>query len=191
MQSIQKPQVAGAVVAWLQSGLSAAAFVLICPGLLPVSQRSFAAKLNILKLTGEGGGDQVPGRVQKAVASDISTQTIIGLMIAAVPWAGRAWPGMPQPFFRAFLIFVASYMQIVGGVVAIFVPALFSVMMFEGFGKPLILLSALLVIGFVAGNIIQPRMQGAGLNLDAVDGGGDGDPGGVQQHALAGRGAVE
>jgi multisubunit Na+/H+ antiporter MnhC subunit len=54
MQSIQTPQVAGAVVAWLQSGLSAAAFVLICPGFLLVSQRSFAAKLNILKLTGEG-----------------------------------------------------------------------------------------------------------------------------------------
>jgi predicted PurR-regulated permease PerM len=112
-------------------------------------------------------------------------------MIAAVSWAGMAWPGLPQPFFRAFLIFVASYMQIDGGVVAIFDPALFSVMMFEGFGKPLILLSALLVIGFAAGNIIQPRMQGAGLNLDAVDGGGDGDPGGVQEHALAGRAAAE
>ncbi|WP_353256927.1 AI-2E family transporter [Hyphomonas sp.] len=170
MQSVQTPEVAGAVVAWLQSGLSAAGFVLIYLGFLLVSQRSFAAKLNILKPTGEGAVDvdQVLGRIQKAVTGYVSVQTTTGLMIAAASWAVMAWLGLPQPIFWAFLIFVASYVPIVGGVVAIFVPALFSVMVFEGFGKPLILLSALLVIGFVVGNIIQPRMQGVGLNLDPV-----------------------
>lgn len=79
-----------------------------------------------------------------------------------------ALAGLSQPIFWAFLIFVASYAPVVGDVVAIFVPALCSVMVFEGFGKPLILLRALLVIGFVAGKIIQSRMQGVRLNLDPV-----------------------
>lgn len=49
MQSVSTPEVAGAIAAWLQGGLSAAAFVLIYLGFLLVSQRSFAVKLNILK----------------------------------------------------------------------------------------------------------------------------------------------
>jgi AI-2 transport protein TqsA len=170
MDSVQTPEVAGAVVSWLQGGLSAAAFVLIYLGFLLVSQRSFSAKLTILKPTGEGAldVDQIIARIQKAVTGYVSVQTTTGLMIAVASWAVMALIGLPQPIFWAFLIFVASYVPIVGGVVAIFVPALFSVMVFEGFGRPLILLSSLLVIGFVVGNIIQPRMQGVGLNLDPV-----------------------
>jgi AI-2 transport protein TqsA len=170
LDTVQTPEVAGAIVSWLQGGLSAGAFVLIYLGFLLVSQRSFAAKLRILKPTGEGSVDvdQILDRIQKAVTSYVSVQTTTGLMIAVSSWAVMAWLGLPQPIFWAFLIFVASYVPIVGGVVAIFVPVLFSVMVFEGFGKPLILLSALMVIGFVVGNIIQPRMQGVGLNLDPV-----------------------
>ena len=106
----------------------------------------------ILKPTDEGAlnVDQIIARIQKAVASYVSVQTTTGLMIAGASWAVMALVGPPQPIFWDFLICAASYVPIIGGVVAIFMPALFSVMVFEGCGKPLILLSTLLTVAAMA-----------------------------------------
>ena len=69
MDTVQTPEVAGAVVSWLQGGLSAAAFVLIYLGVLLVSQRSFSVRLRILKPTDERAldVDQIIARIRKVV----------------------------------------------------------------------------------------------------------------------------
>jgi len=170
LRSIQTAEVAGAMLNWIQGGLSGLAFVLIYLGFLIVSRGSYARKLDALRPKGEGAVDvdQILERIQKAVQGYVRIQTVTGLMIALASWLVMFWIGLPQPVFWAFLIFVASYVPVVGGVVAILVPAAFSLMVFGDLERPLILLSALMVIGFVVGNIIQPRMQGVDLNLDPV-----------------------
>jgi predicted PurR-regulated permease PerM len=170
LRSIQTAEMAGAMLNWLQGGISALMFVLIYLGFLIVSRASYSRKLHALRPKGEGAVDvdQILDRIQKAVQSYIRIQTITGLMIAGASWLVMVLIGLPQALFWAFLIFVASYVPIVGGAVAILLPAAFSLLVFGDFGKPLILLSTLSVIGFVVGNIIQPRMQGVDLNLDPV-----------------------
>ncbi|MFN7164452.1 MAG: AI-2E family transporter [Hyphomonas sp.] len=170
LRSVQTTEVAGTMINWLQGGLSALMFILIYLGFLIVSRASYSRKLDALRPKGEGAVDidQILDRIQKAVQGYVRIQTVTGLMIAGASWVVMAGLGLPQAVFWAFLIFVASYVPIVGGAVAIIVPAIFSLMVFEDFQRPLILFAALMTIGFVVGNIIQPRMQGVGLNLDPV-----------------------
>jgi len=170
LRSVQTAGVAGAMLNWLQGGLSAVMFVLIYLGFLIVSRGSYSRKLDALRPKGEDAVDvdQILDRIQRAVQEYIRIQTVTGLMIAGASWLVMWAIGLPQPVFWAFLIFVASYVPIVGGAVAILVPAAFSLVVFGDFERPLILFAALMVIGFVVGNVIQPRMQGVGLNLDPV-----------------------
>lgn len=170
LRSVQTAEMAGMMINWLRGGLSAVTFVLIYLGFLIVSRGNFSRKLEAMRPKGEGAADidQILDRILKAVHGYVRIQTVTGLMIAAASWLVMAGLGLPQAVFWAFLIFVASYVPIVGGVAGIVVPAIFSLMVFEDIERPLILFGALMTIGFVVGNIIQPRMQGVGLNLDPV-----------------------
>lgn len=170
LRSVQTAEMAGAMLNWLQGGVSALMFVLVYLGFLIASRVTYSRKLDALRPKGEGAVDvdQILERIQRAVQSYVRIQTVTGLMIAGASWLVMVWVGLPQPLFWAFLIFVASYVPIVGGIAGILFPAAFSLLVFGDIAKPLILLSALSVIGFVVGNVIQPRMQGVDLNLDPV-----------------------
>ena len=76
--------------------------------------------------------------------------------------------GLDNALFWAFLIFLASYIPIIGGIVGTLVPPVFALVQFPTFWPAIILFGVLQAIQFVVGNIIQPRMQGDSLNIDPV-----------------------
>ena len=76
--------------------------------------------------------------------------------------------GVENAVFWAFLIFIASYIPVIGGAVGILAPPVFALIQFESFWPAIILLAVLQAIQFVVGNIILPRMQGDSLNMDPV-----------------------
>jgi predicted PurR-regulated permease PerM len=75
---------------------------------------------------------------------------------------------IPSPIFWAFVIFVTSYVPIIGGVAGVFLPVIFSVAVAESFQTPALLFVGLQAIQVLIGNIVQPRMQSASLNIDPV-----------------------
>ena len=76
--------------------------------------------------------------------------------------------GVENAVFWAFLIFIASYIPVIGGAVGILAPPVFALIQFESFWPAIILLGVLQAIQFVVGNIILPRMQGDSLNMDPI-----------------------
>ena len=76
--------------------------------------------------------------------------------------------GLHDSLFWAFLIFLAVYIPVAGGVFAGLAPPLFALVQFDTYGPALILFVVLQVIGIVIGNVIYPRMQGRSLNIDPV-----------------------
>ena len=76
--------------------------------------------------------------------------------------------GVENAVFWAFLIFIASYIPVIGGAVGILAPPVFALIQFESFWPAIILLAVLQAIQFVVGNIILPRMQGDSLNMDPI-----------------------
>lgn len=107
-------------------------------------------------------------RIRDGIERYLWIQTVTGLMIAGASWALLAILGVQSAFFWAFLIFVASYIPIVGGFVGIALPPLYALVQFGTLWQPAVIVAALYTVHFVVGNIVQPRMQGQSLNVDPV-----------------------
>jgi predicted PurR-regulated permease PerM len=95
-------------------------------------------------------------------------QTVTGVLIAVLSWLILWSLGVPSPIFWAFIIFVTSYVPIVGGVVGVIFPVLFSLAVSENLSTPLLLLVLLQLIQIVVGYVVQPRMQSHSMNIDAI-----------------------
>ena len=95
-------------------------------------------------------------------------QTITGLMVAILSWIAMAAVGLHDALFWAFLIFLAVYIPVAGGVFAGVAPPLFALVQFDDYGHAIVLLILLHLVGVIIGNVVYPRMQGRSLNLDPV-----------------------
>lgn len=147
-----------------------ALFVLIYMGFLFASRHGFRRKMVSLfpHRDARENAVHVFERIRNGVEQYLWIQTVTGLMIAAASWVVMALMHLDNAVFFAFLIFIISYIPVVGGAVAIFLPPIFALVQFPTFGPAIILLAALGAINFVVGNIVLPRMQGDSLNLDPV-----------------------
>jgi predicted PurR-regulated permease PerM len=107
-------------------------------------------------------------RIRNGVERYLWIQTVTGAMIAVACWAIMAAVGLDNAFFWAFLIFVAGYIPVIGGVIAGVLPPIFALVQFDTFWQAIVLLAVINAINFIVGNIVLPRMQGDSLNLDPV-----------------------
>lgn len=154
----------------LQSFASTALFVLVYLGFLLVSRHGFERKIVGLFPNREERQEAVTAflRIRNGVEQYLWVQTITGLMIAVASWIAMVAVGLNDALFWAFLIFLAVYIPLVGGVFAGVAPPLFALVQFESFWPAIILFIALQLIGMIVGNVIYPRMQGRSLNIDPV-----------------------
>ena len=161
----------------LFKGLSGAAavlgfgfFVLVYLGFLLASGDNFRRKVVVLFPEREDRKDAVHvfDRVRSGVEGYIWVQTVTGLIIALGCYAAMAAVGLENALFWAFLIFLLSYIPIIGGVVAGMGPPLFALFQFETYWQALVLLAVIQVILQVVGNIILPKMQADDQNIDPI-----------------------
>ena len=160
----------GDVARVLQSFGGSAVLVLIYLGFLIVSRQGFARKVDSLfpDTHDREHATAVFMRVRSGVERYLWIQTVTGGAIALGAWGVMALVGLPNSLFWAFLIFVACYVPVIGGAIGTVLPPLFALVDFPTFWPALLLFLGLEVIMFVVGNVIQPRMQSASLNIDPV-----------------------
>jgi predicted PurR-regulated permease PerM len=163
-------QYLGQVARGLQGFASDAVFVLIYLGFLIASRSGFERKVVGLFPVRAERQDAVAAflRIRDGVEQYLWVQTVTGLMIAVGSWLAMIAVGLDNAVFWAFLIFLASYIPIVGGLVGVAAPPVFALVEFPTIWPAVILLGVLQAIQFVVGNVIQPRMQGRSLNMDPV-----------------------
>jgi predicted PurR-regulated permease PerM len=159
----------GAAAQSLQNFAASAVLVLIYLGFIIASRRGFSRKI-VAMFPQNGERDKAMvlfHRIRDGVEQYLWIQTVTGLMIAVCAWVVMAVLGLDNAFFWAFLIFLASYIPILGGAVGCFLPPLFAIVQFpDSFVPAIVLFAALQGIYFVVGNIVLPRMQGDSLNMD-------------------------
>lgn len=160
----------GEVARGLQGFATDAFFILVYLGFIIASRRGFERKLVGLFPERAERQEAVAAfvRIRDGVERYLWVQTVTGLMLAVGSWIAMAVIGLDNALFWAFLIFIASYIPVVGGVVGILMPPVFALIQFESYWPAVGLIAALQVIQFIVGNIIQPRMQGTSLNMDPV-----------------------
>jgi AI-2 transport protein TqsA len=154
----------------VQDFASTALFVLVYLAFIVASRRGWERKAVGLFPQREERQEAVVAflRIRDGVEQYLFVQTITGLMVAVLSWIAMAAVGLHDSLFWAFLIFLAVYIPVAGGVFAGVAPPLFALVQFDGFGRAIALFVALQLIGVVIGNVIYPRMQGRSLNLDPV-----------------------
>lgn len=160
----------GEVASGLQSFLTTAAFVVVYLGFILASRRGWERKAVALFGRREERQGAIAAflRIRNGVEQYLWVQTVTGLMIAGASWAAMLAVGLDNALFWAILIFLASYIPVVGGIVAVAFPPIFALMQFDTLWQAVVLLAVLQVIGAVVANVIQPRMQGRSLNTDPI-----------------------
>ena len=154
----------------LQGFASDAFFILIYLGFIIASRRGFQRKVVGLFPHHAERNEAMAAfrRIRDGVERYLWVQTVTGLIIAVASWIAMAVMGLDNAIFWAFLIFIASYIPVIGGAVGILAPPIFALIQFPTFWPAVILLGVLQAIQFVVGNVILPRMQGDSLNMDPV-----------------------
>jgi AI-2 transport protein TqsA len=154
----------------VQDFASTALFVLVYLAFILASRKGWERKAIGLFPQREERQDAVVAflRIRDGVERYLWVQTVTGLMVAGLSWIAMTTVGLHDSVFWAFLIFLAVYIPVAGGVFAGVAPPLFALVQFPGYGQAIVLFIALQLIGMVIGNVVYPRMQGRSLNLDPV-----------------------
>jgi len=160
----------GQVAQALQSFLSTAAFVLVYLGFILASRSGWERKVIHLFATRQQRHDATAGflRIRDGLEQYLWVQTVTGLMIAVASWIAMAAVGLDNALFWATLIFFASYIPVVGGVIAVAAPPIFALVQFDTLWQAVTLFVVLQAITTFVGNVILPRMQGQSLNIDPI-----------------------
>ena len=160
----------GDVARAMQSFASGAIYVLVYLGFLIASRQGFQKKAVALfpaRAERDGAAD-VFYRIRDSIQRYLWIQTVTGLLIAGLSAAVMFGVGLSNALFWAFLILVLSFVPVIGGAIGSTLPPLFALVQFPDATRAIILFLGLQAIGFVVGNVIQPRMQRDSLNIDPV-----------------------
>lgn len=160
----------GPVADGVRGFATTAVLVMIYLGFLLASRQGFAHKSARLFANPEDRrrAAQMFLRIRAGVERYLWIQTVAGGIIAAASWVVMAALRLDNAPFWAFLIFIISYVPVIGGAIGIVAPPLFALVQFDSWWEALVMLAGLQAINFVVGNIVYPRMQGRSLNIDPV-----------------------
>lgn len=149
--------------------LEGAIFVLIYLAFMLASRAGFEGKLGeIFREERHAEALAVARRIQTGVENYVWVQTLVGLIIAGASLL-LMWPmGISHLLFWAFLIFLANYIPAIGAAIGVLLPPLFGLVELNDLWRPALLLAGLEAIHFAVSHILQPRMQGARLNIDPI-----------------------
>ncbi len=147
-----------------------AVWVMIYLGFGIASRRAFGRKAQKLfpRERERANAARVFDRVRTASEQYISLQTLKAGLVALAAWGLSTAMGVPGALFLALVIFLASYVPIVGGVCGAMLPALIALGQFDSPLRPIILVVGLGGLIFLIENVLLPKLQGDRLNLDPV-----------------------
>jgi predicted PurR-regulated permease PerM len=170
IRKVDPAQYVGVVAKALQNFTSTGSFVLVYGGFIIASRRTFERKMVALFRTHEERQEAVAGflRIRDGIERYLWVQTVTGGMVAVGSFVVMTAVGLSDAAFWAFLIFIISYIPVIGGLLGIMAPPLFALLQFETLWQGVVLFAALNLIGVIVGNFIYPRMQGRSLNMDPV-----------------------
>jgi predicted PurR-regulated permease PerM len=134
---------------------------------LLIDQQFFQAKLNALfpKKHNKDKAENILHSISKGVRTYISITTIVSLATGILTYFVCELFSLQGSVLWGFLAFVLNFIPTIGSVVAVLIPVIFALIQFTDISLVLFLFIALIVIQFILGNIVQPKMMGNKLNI--------------------------
>jgi len=150
--------------------ISEAVLVMIYLGFLSASRQAFGRKTAKL-FPGDverSNAERVFTRVRIASEQYISLQTFKAALVALTGFVIMSLVGVSNALFIAFILFLAAYVPIVGGIGGSILPGLIALAQFESPVRPVVLIASLGGAIFLIENVLLPKLQSDRLNLDPV-----------------------
>ena len=107
-------------------------------------------------------------RIRDSIERYLWIQTVTGAIIATGCGIVMAVAGQNNSAFWAFLIFIAVYIPVLGGLIGGVLPPLFAYLQFGDIWRAGAIFVGIQIIMFIVGNVMLPRMQRDSLNIDPV-----------------------
>lgn len=107
-------------------------------------------------------------QVGKDIETYVWVQTLTGLMLAAGAGLVMVVVGLDNALFWTFLLFLLSFIPIVGVTAGSLAPAAFALLQFPTLGPALAIFGGIQLVAFVIGNLIYPRLQADAQNISPV-----------------------
>ena len=92
-------------------------------------------------------------------------RTVAALVQGVTVWLFSLAMGLDFAFIWGLMAFLLNYIPTIGSAVAVIPPALFSLVQFDGVGRPLAILAGMTLLQIVCGNYLDPLIQGKLLAL--------------------------
>lgn len=144
--------------------------VLIYLGFLLASRRTFDHKVQLLFPTSKtfDHAQRVFRRVRRGAERYVLLQAFKGLLLGSLFWVTLRVFGIHNSIFLSFLVFLASFIPIVGPAASVVIPVVLALAQF-GFGwRSVLLFVSLQAIVVAIDSVLLPRLQGDRLDVDPV-----------------------
>lgn len=134
---------------------------------LLLDQRFFNAKLNALfpNDNHRNKAKHVLTSISNSIKTYISITTIISLATGFLTYFVCEMFSLEGAILWGLIAFVLNFIPTIGSIIAVLIPVSFALIQFTLIFDVLILFTLLILIQFVLGNIIQPKMMGNKLNI--------------------------
>ena len=144
--------------------------VVIYLGFILASRRTFDHKVARLFPTERSRehAERVFRRVRTGTESYVGLQAFKGVLLGAIFFVVMKVFGLPNAIFLGFVVFLASFIPILGPAAAVVVPVVLALAEF-GFGwRPVLMFVSLQAAVIAIDSVLLPRLQGERLDVDPV-----------------------
>ncbi len=144
--------------------------VMVYLGFLMASRAAFDQKVTRLFVTAQGRDHarRIFQRVRFGTESYVGLQAMKGVLLGLVFWVVLRSVGLHNSVFLAFLVFLASFIPILGPAAAVAVPLLLALAQFGLGWRPILMFLALQAAVVAIDSVLLPRLQGERLDVDPV-----------------------
>ncbi len=134
---------------------------------LLIDQRFFNLKLNALfpKKENKDKAQNILFSISQSIRTYILITTIVSLVTGFLTFVICQYFGLQGSVLWGFIAFILNFIPTIGTIVAVLIPTVFALIQLTDFSSILSLFIALVVIQFVIGNVIYPRLMGNSLNI--------------------------
>ncbi len=164
--------IAQKVLASVTGAMSGVGLVILFLAFLLASQPRIQSKISVVAASSskEERYNAVLRQVDRGVRDCVLAQTLSGALIATGAGIVMAAIGLQNALFWVILIFLISYIPVLGGLAGSVAPALFALGQFQTIWQAVTIFLALQTINLVVGNFVLPKMQAATQNIDPAVG---------------------
>ena len=144
--------------------------VLIYLGFILASRRTFDHKLQVLFPTSKSQqhAQRVFRRVRKGAERYVLLQALKGLLLSVIFWVVLRLFGVHEAIFLSFLVFLASFIPIVGPAAAVLIPVVLALGQYGLEWRPIAMFVVLQTTVVAIDSVLIPRLQGERLDVDPV-----------------------